>query len=122
MTADQAKATKTPKSENVRKSSKHVEDNAHVFQAQGLCETCDLAENCMNRKNSTCTVHYCEEFTESLNAPVHKLRQVPSQLPSKSEVGIQQSGLKGLCVNCDHRESCENAKTIGGVWHCEEYR
>jgi len=29
---------------------------------------------------------------------------------------------KGLCVNCENRETCRLAKSEGGIWHCEEYR
>ncbi len=29
---------------------------------------------------------------------------------------------KGLCGNCDSRESCMYPKPEGGVWHCEEYQ
>ena len=28
---------------------------------------------------------------------------------------------KGLCVNCEHRETCTLPKPKSGVWHCEEY-
>jgi NADH-quinone oxidoreductase subunit E len=30
--------------------------------------------------------------------------------------------IKGLCVNCENRHTCEFMKPDGGVWHCEEYR
>lgn len=30
--------------------------------------------------------------------------------------------VKGLCVNCENRHTCEFVKPDGGVWHCEEYR
>jgi hypothetical protein len=30
--------------------------------------------------------------------------------------------VKGLCINCENRHTCEFIKPNGGVWHCEEYR
>ena len=30
--------------------------------------------------------------------------------------------VKGLCINCANRNSCQFVKPEGGVWHCEEYR
>jgi hypothetical protein len=29
---------------------------------------------------------------------------------------------RGLCVNCDLRETCAFHKPEGGVWFCEEYQ
>ena len=29
---------------------------------------------------------------------------------------------KGLCINCDNRNTCKLIQPNGGVWHCEEYR
>jgi hypothetical protein len=37
------------------------------------------------------------------------------------EIQISRKGLTGLCVTCVHRDSCINARTIGGIWHCEEF-
>jgi hypothetical protein len=28
---------------------------------------------------------------------------------------------KGLCSNCENRNTCVNSRMEGGVWHCEEY-
>jgi len=30
--------------------------------------------------------------------------------------------IKGLCINCENRHTCEFTKPNGGIWHCEEYR
>jgi len=30
--------------------------------------------------------------------------------------------VKGLCINCENRNTCKFIKPNGGVWHCEEYR
>jgi hypothetical protein len=29
---------------------------------------------------------------------------------------------RGLCINCDVRETCTFPKPEGGVWFCEEYQ
>jgi hypothetical protein len=121
MTADQTRIKKTRKSEQVRKSSRHDEDSSHVIEVGGLCVNCDLAENCMHRKAGSSAVHFCEEFTESGNAPIHKYRKVSPQISTEREI-VDQSGLKGLCINCEHRNNCAHAAAVGGVWHCEEYR
>lgn len=30
--------------------------------------------------------------------------------------------IKGLCINCENRNTCKYIKPDGGVWHCEEYK
>lgn len=29
--------------------------------------------------------------------------------------------LKGLCINCEHRDTCTLPRPETGVWYCEEY-
>jgi hypothetical protein len=29
--------------------------------------------------------------------------------------------MKGLCLNCENRETCQYPISDGGVWHCDEY-
>ena len=33
----------------------------------------------------------------------------------------KEGDVKGLCVNCAHRNYCMFPRPESGVWHCEEY-
>ncbi len=42
---------------------------------------------------------------------------------AREPVGSQDTGeYKGLCVNCENRNTCSVPRPEGGVWHCEEYQ
>ncbi len=30
--------------------------------------------------------------------------------------------VKGLCINCENRDTCKETKLDGSIWHCEEYQ
>ena len=40
---------------------------------------------------------------------------------AKKVSGKDDRQYKGLCVNCDHRETCPKADLEGGFWDCEDY-
>jgi len=40
---------------------------------------------------------------------------------SAAPVAASEPTVRGLCVNCDHRDVCTLRKPEGGVWRCEEY-
>ena len=107
--------------EKTRKGARSPEEDSHVLEVSGLCVSCITAETCMYRKGSKEPVAYCEEFSTHGNQVSTKLRHVTPQL-TPSEKILDPAGLKGLCVNCDHRATCTHAKTEGGIWHCEDYR
>jgi hypothetical protein len=47
----------------------------------------------------------------------------PSSDPWKVSAAVDQPRIhRGLCVNCDVRETCTFSKPEGGVWFCEEYQ
>ena len=104
----------------VEKTEKTSKGKDAVLEVSGLCVTCTSAETCMYRKNATSAIHYCEEFDDSRNVTVTKLRHTPPTLTPREEYKAP-TGMKGLCVNCEHVNTCEHAKTQGGVWHCENY-
>lgn len=42
---------------------------------------------------------------------------------SKASPTVEQPHIyRGLCVNCDVRETCTLPRPEGGVWYCEEYQ
>ncbi len=58
--------------------------------------------------------------TETPEAPA------PARAPEVAswELDVQAipSYHKGLCMNCDERETCMLPRPESGVWHCEEYK
>jgi len=88
------------------------------IQAQGLCVTCIHADDCIFLQSAQEPILYCEEFDSGLT-PVspHKPAKKAQAVETKED-----HGLKGLCVNCENRQTCTFQKPESGVWHCEEYR
>jgi hypothetical protein len=84
----------------------------------GICTTCNYAPECVNSTNSENPVLFCEMFDDYVE-PVRKEKPAvqPKPAPKEPETGE----LKGLCVNCENRATCNFPKPEGGVWHCEEY-
>ena len=83
-----------------------------------LCSTCNHAPTCKNRGTPDKPVFYCEEFDIYVAvAPKKTLASVPS--PAKR---MNSDKNKGLCLDCENRETCVFPIPQGGVWHCEEYR
>lgn len=97
---------------------------AEATTCKGLCETCIYAVDCTFPRNPDQPVLFCEEF---------EANPLPS-LETDYEVGLKITAanlnhvaegdpgkLRGLCVNCAHRQSCQFPIPEGGIWHCEEY-
>ena len=72
----------------------------------------------MYRLSSGVDAQYCEMFDSGNGA--QRAQTVTLVTPVKPQVREQPS-LKGLCVNCENRDTCTLPKAEGGVWHCEEY-
>jgi hypothetical protein len=83
-----------------------------------LCSTCNYAPTCDNRSSSEKPVFYCEEFYNYVPVPVKKT-SVSASAPTET---IDPDKYKGLCSNCENRETCLLPRSEGGNWHCEEYR
>ena len=82
-----------------------------------LCTTCTHEDGCVNAVDNKRPIYYCEEFesyTPPVAEPENDTRPVEAN-PADSEE------YTGICINCDHRATCPNASTEGGIWHCEEY-
>jgi hypothetical protein len=84
----------------------------------GLCVTCANADTCVYRKARGKDAQYCEMFDSSNGGS--GARAVTFVAPVEPQVR-EQTALRGLCVNCEHRDSCTLPRAEGGVWHCEEY-
>ncbi len=104
------KATKAKKARRA-KEKKVLEIKPHE-QFQDLCSTCAATPHCIHRTPGY-PVHYCEEYEYQAG--------VSPQVARSADVPEETMILKGLCVNCDNRDTCMHANTEVGVWHCEEY-
>ena len=80
----------------------------------GLCSTCNNAPSCFHRARRG-VAQYCELFDNFVADPVN---DPPVSAPP---VRTHSNGYQGLCMNCDHRETCRPLQSEGGVWHCENY-
>jgi len=82
-----------------------------------LCSTCNHAPTCPNRGTLDDPVFFCEEFDAYV--PVAATGGLAAGTVGPVAVPQLQ---KGLCANCENRETCTMPSPEGGVWHCEEYR
>ncbi|MEP0848480.1 MAG: hypothetical protein HRF50_16865 [Phycisphaerae bacterium] len=93
-------------------------EDRRVNPELGLCGTCSRAAECNLRAKLEPPVIYCEEFDDA----VEQVREPEPQVENlPAAAALRVSPLKGLCVNCVHRDTCTLPKSEMGVWHCEEY-
>jgi len=81
-------------------------------KVEGLCATCADRETCMHAKRNKGPITHCEEY----NGTGPAVPYTPPVIESDEETRF-----KGLCVTCEHRETCTLARTKSGIWHCEDY-
>lgn len=107
-----------PLTEKPKKKTKVEKAKTKPKDIDGLCSTCNNEPDCAH-KNTRGPVHQCEEF-DAYQEPAGRIEHIAAP---KKDNGNGKEGrkFKGLCVNCNHRETCVNADLEGGVWHCEEY-
>ena len=92
----------------------------------GLCSTCNNAQTCGFLKNIKMQVWQCEEYDNSVAIKKKKAGKQVSQ-NNRSQVVLNNHNnqipgkYKGLCINCENRETCNHEKVEGGIWHCEDY-
>lgn len=84
-----------------------------------LCGTCNHNPGCTYRATTDRPLFYCMEF--DTYAPVSRasLGNV-SRIASDGERNTDK--YRGLCSDCEDRETCTIRGLEEGVWHCEEYR
>ncbi len=96
------------------------------IEYHGICSTCQNAPNCTLQNDPMRPVWYCEEFEGiepiTLGSVNREVAPTPGPRGSPRD-GVQGlRDLRGLCMNCENRETCTFPKPEGGVWHCDEYR
>ena len=95
-------------------------------RSAGLCSTCNNNNNgvaCGYRALRGYDALFCEMFDIS---PDGRRGEVKTRFVTvKTSAVSEETGpevYKGLCINCENRETCRLAKSEGGIWHCEEYK
>jgi hypothetical protein len=86
----------------------------------GICSTCANESTCVYYQSRGQVVHFCEEYDGSgarLVIAPKKKTEVPAPVVKIEKIPV----FKGLCVNCEKRETCRFDKPEEGIWHCEEY-
>ncbi len=95
-----------------------------MSKSQGICTVCDSTPTCTFRNGRV--LLQCERFEPLEKPPVRATIEdflTASNLRVKTIVEVEESKqFTGLCKNCESRETCNFSKTLGGVWHCEEYQ
>jgi hypothetical protein len=91
----------------------------------GLCSTCSKAATCGYRALRGFDAVCCEMFDDSGPLPPLRLSHVADTELSKAASAMTHEAesipLRGLCVNCETRDTCPRARSEGGIWHCREY-
>jgi len=96
-----------------------------VATGRGICLACKHEESCIYPRNPGQIVLNCEEFEPCpprASLPVSKAQIELETLWKKSSHDKPRKELKGLCTNCEERDTCVYPKPAEGVWRCEEYR
>ena len=93
-----------------------LRENTH-----SLCGTCRHAEGCVLKGSGGTPIYECNEFESARSM---EFASEPSDEASDGGGGRAQAAdsAKGLCVNCESRDTCMFADMVYGVWHCEEYK
>ncbi len=93
-----------------------------------ICQTCNHVSECAHYQHCQSqgkAILHCENFDDRPvlrvveNDILHETEHIPE--PSKTSIPYVQGRMKGLCINCEKRDSCHYPIRDGGVWHCEEY-
>ena len=83
---------------------------------QRLCTICVHYPQCERCREEG--IFYCDSY-QDLSAPALAPRGYGSPGTAEGRAGGER--LMGLCVSCERRTYCTNARKLGGVWVCEEY-
>jgi len=97
-------------------------------KSTNICQTCIHVSECAHYQHCQeqgKAIFHCENFDDKPvlhvieNEIVHETEQISE--PANTSVLYVQGRMKGLCINCEKRDSCKYPIRDGGVWHCEEY-
>jgi hypothetical protein len=86
----------------------------------GICVNCIYAKDCVYLECIDKPIWYCNNY-DSYTKQEIKSKTCVSKSNNKSNIPPQSGVFEGICINCEHRITCVNAKTTGGIWHCNEY-
>lgn len=86
----------------------------------GLCINCSEAPNCRYRLAAVEPIVFCEEYQCASGEPDKSAHNMYVFNAAGNELDTSPL-LRGLCVNCENKETCMLPKAEGGVWYCEEY-
>ena len=91
------------------------------LEPSGLCVNCRHHETCGFSRDPNNPVLFCEEY-EIPVIPAMRIAE-ETDITRKGSPATEKDlqTYRGLCVNCEHRETCTYPKPEGGIWHCEEY-
>ncbi len=87
----------------------------------GLCSTCNNSTTCVYRVKRGFDAMYCDMFDCHVKSNGHEELEpvlIYAETAAKYSNPAQH---RGLCANCENRESCVLPQPDEGVWHCEEY-
>jgi len=92
---------------------------------QGLCSTCNNSISCTFPRNLISFIWQCDEFDNSTpKRHTRKIKNKSAAPLNKADTSISNDNTaknKGLCINCDNRDTCTHTPCEGGIWHCENY-
>ncbi len=102
------------------------DDEDRLSRSVGLCATCDNSSTCWHRSRRGFDAQHCELFDNSGGSDgpvaVGGSKTMISTNRVSEDLSNEVPVLKGLCINCEIRETCMLPRPIEGVWHCEEYQ
>ncbi len=96
----------------------------HTAAQLGKCANCVRMALCTSRNNWIGPIFDCEDFEDTRAAAQYLALEFPSFSPDKwikPEAPEEAQIYKGLCINCDSRETCGYRIPGRAVWYCEEY-
>jgi hypothetical protein len=90
-------------------------------EPSGLCVNCRHFETCGFSKDPEHPVLFCEEYEVPVIPAMRIADNTDVTKKGKPATKNDIEKYRGLCMNCEHRETCTYPKPEGGIWHCEEY-
>jgi NADH:ubiquinone oxidoreductase subunit E len=88
----------------------------------GICANCTRMELCTSRKNWIGPIRECDDFEDRRAAPDLTLESKSFVMDKLTNpASPEEEEIKGICSNCDHRETCGYRTPGQAVWFCEEY-
>ena len=87
-----------------------------VIDENSICTTCIHSGHCVYQGRNSGSIITCDEFESK------KVISRQNEILPEHRINRTEGELKGLCANCDYRNTCMFADSVSGIWHCEEYK